>query len=68
MADMTAKGRRPIGSRHGGAVLSESDVVAIKGRLSSETDAQIANDYPVTKAAIYMIRSGRHWKHVQRED
>ena len=61
MADMAAKGRanKPRGESNGRAVLTQSDVEAI--RLDPRGTRSIANDYPVSRAAIQRIKSGRAW-------
>jgi len=46
--------------------LSESDVRQIKSRLrGGEGIRSIAQDYPVRKAAISKIKTGRSWTHIE---
>ncbi len=52
------------GSRQGASKLTEADVRAIKARVASESDVTIAKDYGVTPAAIYLIKTGRNWRHI----
>jgi hypothetical protein len=46
------------------AKLSPAQVLEIKERLPSETDYQIAKDYPVGAAAIRHIRRGLTWEYL----
>lgn len=50
------------GSKNSQSKLTEEDVLVIIDRLlSGETDEQIAQDYPVTSAAIGRIRNHHNW-------
>lgn len=62
MADMKAKGRRKnigSGAENGRAVLTPSMVQAI--RADTRGTRTIAKDYPVSRAAIQRIKSGKAW-------
>jgi hypothetical protein len=65
-ADMKAKGRfKPGVSRgedHGGAVLDESDIRAI--RASKNAPQQIADKFGISRRHVRDIRAGRVWKHI----
>lgn len=72
--DMMAKGRNSVavhpecilrGERTGQAKLRESQVIEIKARIARGEGCQrISEDYPVTRAAITLIKMGRNWRHV----
>lgn len=53
---------KPIGERHGKAVLKEKQVLAIMS--SKEPVKLMAKRYKVTPHAISSIRSGKSWKHL----
>jgi hypothetical protein len=55
---------RPKGDAHYRAKLDADKVRAIKRRLPSETDSEIAKDYGVNQATIWQIRKGNTWSHV----
>lgn len=58
-----ARGR---GERNGQAVLSEANVIDIKSRLlRGESLSRIAAIHGVTKAAVWKIKDGRSWRHLQ---
>lgn len=66
MADMKRKGRCRNGGLkgvdHGGAKLTDADVIAI--RQSSETPTVLGRQYGVTYQQIQSIRSRKTWKHI----
>ena len=64
VADMDRKGRRrpATGSSHGMAILTESQVIQIRG--DQRTAALVAADYGVSQSAINAIRSGQNWGHL----
>lgn len=64
-ADCTRHGRRPRGSSHGNAKLTEADVRVIKRRLAAgDRQQDIADDLGVSKSAIGWIARGQTWAHV----
>lgn len=65
-ADRKRHGTDPIGSRNGRAVLSETDVRAIRLRLTGRYGeiAALAREYGVSHSAMLSICRGRHWLHV----
>jgi hypothetical protein len=62
LEDMTAKGRRVRGEKHGRAKLTEAEVIEI--RASKDPQRVIAARYGVTPGAIALIQSRRHWRHL----
>lgn len=52
------------GEKNGRAKLTESDIIDIRSRPSSQTAAFIAKEYGVKKETIYAIRNGRLWPHI----
>ena len=51
------------GSRHGRSKLTERDIPRILTRLArGERQRDIAEDYGVSKTAIYFIRKGANWR------
>lgn len=62
MADRNRKGRQARGSRSAKAILTESDVLAI--RESTETPNEVALRYGVSAPLIYNIRARRNWTHI----
>lgn len=65
MSDMTKKERQAKGIDHGGAKLTEEDVLIIKKRIKAgDTQPEIANDYNVLRAAISKIVTKRTWRHL----
>lgn len=63
MSDMIAHGTVAIGSRHGQAKLTESDVLAI--RRDERMRKDIASDYGVSPTAIHHIKTGSTWSWLQ---
>jgi hypothetical protein len=63
--DRIAKGRSvgAKGERAGHAKLTEAQIRAI--RSDPRPGPQVARDYPVNEQAIYKIRRGERWGHVQ---
>lgn len=56
----------PRGSCHGNSKLVEADIPIIRARRASgEGPGPIARDYGVAPLAIWMIVTGRSWKHVR---
>ncbi len=66
-ADMARKGRGTHGQRHWQAKLSDASVRSIKKILLSgmRTKTSIARQFNVSLSAIYLVGSGRTWRHVQ---
>lgn len=62
-ADSLQHGTRCHGEQVRTAVLTEDDVREIKGRAG--THAALAAEYGVSPGAIWQIRAGRTWKHVE---
>ena len=66
MADKMSKGRHVYGvskgAAHGGAKLTENDVLEI--RASSDTGVSLASRYGVSPTQISDIRNRRSWKHI----
>ena len=55
-----------VGETHGLSKFTNADVVAIKKRLKDgEKVVEIAKDFKVSRAAIYHIRRGDRWKHIE---
>ena len=66
--DMIDKNRnsKPIGSKHGMAKLTESDIPIIRNKLSNgETCVSIAKLYGVSEGMIRHIKNNRSWTHVE---
>lgn len=61
------KENRARGERVNTSKLTAEKVRAIRARVGKEPDAAIAPDFGVTPGAIWAIRTGRVWKHVQDE-
>lgn len=62
IADRDARGRTAVGSRGGGALLTEDKVIAI--RADSRGASAIAAEHGVHKSTISKIRSRVNWRHV----
>jgi hypothetical protein len=63
--DKVKKQRQAIGSNCGAAKLNETEVREIKIRIQNgETDSSICLDYRVSPGAIWWIRKGVRWAHV----
>lgn len=63
---MTTKERQARGSRSNRGHLTEADVRAIKRALDyGATLATLAEQYRVSRGAIWFIKAGRRWKHVE---
>lgn len=62
MGDKQAKGRCARGENHPDARLTAADVRAI--RLSSETNATLAERYGVGLTTVWKARNGRTWRSV----
>lgn len=63
-ADKVRHGKSNHGERNGMSKLTESQVVAIRGRLATgEHPATIAADYGVTKSHIFNIKRGHRHGH-----
>lgn len=65
MQDCVARGRRPRGSKHYLAKLTEADVRAILRDSRKQVD--VAKDYNVSKYLISNIKAGRAWSWLQPE-
>lgn len=67
-ADKVDHGTKVQGSKHYGAVLTEALIPEIRARIAAgEKNNAIAADYGVTDTAIWLISSGKTWKHVPPE-
>jgi hypothetical protein len=67
MDDMKAKGRQRslTGERSHFAKITAADVVRIRERYAvGESPTAIGNDYGLTFNAVWLIATGRKWKHV----
>jgi DNA invertase Pin-like site-specific DNA recombinase len=65
LEDMARKGRSTIGSKNSRAKLTEKDVSEIKKYINQGHHIyQIAKKFGVTIGAIYLIKQGRRWGHV----
>ena len=67
MQDMSKKNRKyvHIGSSHGMAKLTETDIPIIRKRLfNGDTCISIAKDYEVSEGMIRHIKNNRAWRHV----
>lgn len=67
MADMKRKGRQRsvVGEESKFAKLTEADVVEIRRRYrGGESPIVIGKDYGVTYNAVFLVATGRAWKHV----
>jgi hypothetical protein len=57
---------RPIGEKHRGAILKESQVINIKQRLLvGHRQVDIAKDFSVGPHVILHIAHGHSWKHIE---
>ena len=63
MADRILDGTANRGSRHGNAVLTETDIPAIRSDVRSP--AKIAADFGVSEATVRDVLSGRTWGHIR---
>lgn len=67
VADMIAKGRqRQVkGEEHGGAVLTEANILEIRKRYKSGcTQTALAKEFKVTQTNVQHITSRKSWKHI----
>jgi HNH endonuclease len=65
MLDMINKGRSPKGSKHGNAILKESDIADIRNLISKGFSMdEIAVKFNVSATAIYDIKAKRTWSHI----
>lgn len=67
-ADRDSKGRHVAlkGSANGAAKLDEATVARIKRRLADgDTTRVLANEFGVAQSAVWQIRAGQTWKHVE---
>ena len=67
MQDMAAKGRSPIGSRHGMATMNEDVVRRIRSeyRFHRVTAAMLADRYGLTRSAVAAVVRRQTWKHIK---
>ena len=57
----------PKGSKNHKAKLTESAIPKIQNLIKSNMkDSEIAQHFGVTRKAIYDIRTGKSWRHVDR--
>ncbi len=61
--DKIRHGRANRGERHGLAVLTESDVAAIRSSVGESSNA-LASRFGISSRHVRDIRSGRRWTHV----
>ncbi len=67
IADAFAKGRMPLGSEHHSAKLDPEKVRAIRARIAAgEALAAIARDFGVSDQALFKLRDGKTWKHIDQ--
>ena len=63
--DRNIKNRQAKGEKHGGAKLTEQDVIEIRSnRINSKI---MAKKYNVHRDTIHKIRSGNSWKHLNKK-
>ncbi len=67
MEQMVARGRSARGEKHGNSKLTDNDVIAILADNVSTTK-EIAARYKVSPENIRQIKSGKLWKHINRDD
>jgi hypothetical protein len=60
LRDMTEKGRRVSGERHGMSKLTADQVKQI--RESNETQAKIATNFGVSRSLVGFIKQNKRWK------
>lgn len=60
--DMIAKGRAPVGIKHGMAKLAEAQVLAI--RSDERMGTVIAREYGISTAMVSLIRNRKNWTHL----
>ena len=66
VARKNIKSSHKSGAANSNAKLSEPDVREIKRRISAgEPDTAISADYGIRPGAIWFIRTGKHWRHVE---
>jgi hypothetical protein len=67
MDDMVAKGRKRRGEQHANHVLTEQDVIAIRGVHAKGDNSlrEIGEMFGVTYQTIWMIVTRQQWKHVE---
>lgn len=63
-ADRDRHGTNMRGENHCFAKLSEPDVVRIRSMAGRVSQSRLAAEYGVSQSSIYLIQSGRNWKHV----
>ena len=65
IADKKRHGTHQAGEKHGGSILTEEQVVAIRRRRSEGASlADVSAEFSVSKATVSAITTGRLWKHV----
>lgn len=62
-ADKVRQGREQKGENHGRAILSNEQVIAIRGRRA-EKIRRLAEEYAVSEKTIQVIRYGVRWTHL----
>ncbi len=69
MRQMTERGRSTHGTRHGGAKLTDDQVIAIRSRyaVGNVSQEELAADYGVAGSLICLIVTGKRWRHVAGE-
>lgn len=65
--DRWKHGTMTVGENNPGALLKESDVVSIRQKFATGiwSKQSLADEYGVTRTAIYLVVSKKNWKHVQ---
>jgi DNA invertase Pin-like site-specific DNA recombinase len=63
--DKVSHGRKPMGSTHGKAKLSEDEVILIRHLAATGVSiTSIAKHFDITSPSIYDIVNRKSWKHV----
>ena len=63
--DKAVHGTLLRGEGRSGVKLTEAKVKSIKQRIGQDSITQIARDFGVSLNAIWLIKTGRNWAHVQ---
>jgi DNA-binding NarL/FixJ family response regulator len=59
----------PLGQRNGQAKLTDAAVIGILTRLGCGCSvAEVAEEYGISPATVYLIKKGIRWKHIVRPD
>lgn len=63
-ADRDRHGTNMRGENHCFAKLSEPDVMRIRSMAGKVSQSRLAAEYGVSQSSIYLIQSGKNWRHV----